>query len=128
MYIVNRISGVMVSMLVTSAVDFEPWSGQTKGYKIGICCSSNKNAVLRRKSKDWLIRIRIMCLSGATCLHELLFQLASTIKIQLCWSSIKWISSSSHWKLVLDMIHCIIDNLNHHLYVLFTNIELFPWM
>jgi hypothetical protein len=35
----NRISGVMVSMLASSAVDrgFEPWSGQTKDYKIGIC-------------------------------------------------------------------------------------------
>jgi hypothetical protein len=36
----NSISGVMVSVLVSSAVDrwFEPRSGQTKDYKIGICC------------------------------------------------------------------------------------------
>ena len=36
----NRICGVMVSMLTSSAVDcgFEPQSGQTnKDYKIGIC-------------------------------------------------------------------------------------------
>jgi hypothetical protein len=40
----------------SSAVDrgFEPQSGQTKHYKIGICCFSAKHAALRRKSKDWL--------------------------------------------------------------------------
>jgi hypothetical protein len=50
----NRISGVMVSVLVSSAVDsgFEPRSGQTKDYKIGICCFSAKYTALRRKSKD----------------------------------------------------------------------------
>jgi len=48
----------MVSMLASSVVDrgFEPWSGQTKDYKIGICCFSAKHAALRRKSKDWLAR------------------------------------------------------------------------
>jgi hypothetical protein len=48
----------MVSMLVSSAVDsgLEPRSGQTKDYKIGICCFSAKHAALRRKSKDWLAR------------------------------------------------------------------------
>ena len=56
--LVNRIGGVMVSMLASSAVDcgFEPWSGQTKEYKIGICCFSAKHAAFRRKSKDWLAR------------------------------------------------------------------------
>ena len=36
----NRIGGVMVSVLASSAVDrgFGPRSGQTKDYKIGICC------------------------------------------------------------------------------------------
>jgi hypothetical protein len=50
----HRIGGVMVSMLASSAVDrgFDPRSGQTKDYKIGICCFSAKNAALRRKSKD----------------------------------------------------------------------------
>ena len=48
----------MVSMLASSAVDrgFEPRSGQTKDYKISICCFSAKHAALRRKSKDWLAR------------------------------------------------------------------------
>ena len=54
----HRIGGVMVSVLALSAEDrgFEPGSGQTKNYKIGICCFSAKHAALRRKSKDWLAR------------------------------------------------------------------------
>ena len=31
-------------------------SGQTKYYKIGICCFSAKHAALRRKGKDWLVQ------------------------------------------------------------------------
>ena len=54
----NRIGGVMDSVLVSSVVDrgFEPRSGQTKDYAIGVCCFSAKHAPLRRKSKDWLAR------------------------------------------------------------------------
>jgi hypothetical protein len=46
----------MVSVLTSSAVDrvFEPWSGRTKYYEIGICCFSAKHTALRRKIKDWL--------------------------------------------------------------------------
>jgi hypothetical protein len=35
---------------------FEPRSGQTKDYEIGICCFSAKPATLRRmfKAPDWL--------------------------------------------------------------------------
>jgi hypothetical protein len=46
----------MVSVLVSSAGDrgLKPWSGQTKDFKIGICCFSAKHAALRRKNKDWL--------------------------------------------------------------------------
>ena len=53
---INCIGGVMVSVLASSEVDrgFEPWSVQTKDYKIGICCFSAKHAALRSKSKDWL--------------------------------------------------------------------------
>jgi hypothetical protein len=49
--------GIIVSVLASSVADrgFEPWSNQTKDYKIGICCFSTKHAVLRRKSKDWLV-------------------------------------------------------------------------
>jgi hypothetical protein len=46
---VNRIGDVMVSVLASSVVDrgFEPRSGQTKDYQIGICCFSAKHATLR---------------------------------------------------------------------------------
>jgi hypothetical protein len=48
----------MVSVLAPSALDrgFESRLGQTKDYKIGICCFSAKHAALCRKSKDWLAR------------------------------------------------------------------------
>jgi len=47
---------MVISVLASSAVDrgFEPRLGQTKDYKIGICCFSAKHTALRRKSKDWL--------------------------------------------------------------------------
>ena len=49
-----NIGGVIVSVLDSGAVDreFEPRSGQTKDYKIGMCCFSAKHTVLRRKGKD----------------------------------------------------------------------------
>jgi hypothetical protein len=49
----NRIGGVMVSVLTSSAVDrgFEPRSDKTKDYKIGMCCSSTKNTTVREKRK-----------------------------------------------------------------------------
>ena len=45
----NHIGGVMVSVLASSEVyfGFEPRSGQTKDYKICICCFSAKHAALR---------------------------------------------------------------------------------
>jgi len=57
----------MVSVLASSAVDreFEPQSGQTKDYKIGIYCFSAEQG--ERAKTNWL-GIRIMYLSGATCL------------------------------------------------------------
>jgi hypothetical protein len=46
----------MVSVLTSSAIDheFEPRSGQTKDYKIGMCSFSAKHTALKRKSKDWM--------------------------------------------------------------------------
>ena len=51
-----HICGVMVSVLASSVIDrrFEPLSGQTKDFNVGICCFSAKHTALRRKSKDWL--------------------------------------------------------------------------
>jgi len=53
----------MVDMLILAAVDhgFDPWSDQTKDYKIGICSTSIKHTAL----KD---AIRIMCSSGTSCI------------------------------------------------------------
>ena len=50
----DRIGGVMVSLLTSSAIyrGFEHRSSQTKDYKIRICCFSAKHITLRRKSKD----------------------------------------------------------------------------
>ena len=53
----NLISGIMVGVLALSVVDrgFKSRLGQTKDYKIGICCFfAIKHAALRRKSKDWV--------------------------------------------------------------------------
>jgi hypothetical protein len=76
----------MVSVLASSAVDrgFEPRLGQIKDCKIGICCFSTKHTALRGKSKDWLARNQDnMSEWGDISIRGLLFQWASTIKIQL---------------------------------------------
>jgi hypothetical protein len=53
-YLPNCISGVMVSVVASSAVyqGFERQLGHIKEYEIGICCFSAKHAALRKKSKD----------------------------------------------------------------------------
>jgi hypothetical protein len=58
---VDHIGGVIVSVLALSSIDhgFEPRSGQTKEYEIGICCFSAKHASCS---------LGIMCQSGAACL------------------------------------------------------------
>ena len=45
----------MFSVLVASAVNcgFEPRSGQSKDYKIGICCLFANHAAFRSYSKEW---------------------------------------------------------------------------
>jgi hypothetical protein len=76
----NRIGGVMVSMLDLSAGDrgFEPQWGQSKEYRIGICCFSAKNAALRSKNKNWLSwnQGNVSEWSDMST-HELLFQWAN---------------------------------------------------
>ena len=79
-------SEVMVSVLASSAVDrvFEPLSDQTKYYRICICCFSAKHTALRRKSKDWLDWDQNYVSEWSDMFTlGLLFQWASTIKIQL---------------------------------------------
>jgi hypothetical protein len=66
-----------------------------KNNKIGIFCISAKHTALRRKSKDWLAWNRDNVSEwGNMSIHELLFQSASTIKIQLSVFS-TWFS----WKI-----------------------------
>jgi hypothetical protein len=76
----------MVSVLASSVLDcrFEPRAGQTKDYKIGICCFSAKHAALSSKRKDWLARNQNNVSEWSDIsTRELLFQWASTINIQL---------------------------------------------
>ena len=80
----NCVCVVMANVLASSVIDcgFEPWLGQTKNYKIGICCFSTEHTALRRKNKDWLawnqdnVSERATCLSADCCFSD-------TIKIQL---------------------------------------------
>jgi hypothetical protein len=86
LYMINGVGGVMVRVLASSVVDrgFESRSGQTKDYKIGMCCFSAKYAARRRKSKDWLARNQDNVSEwGYMSLRGLLFQWASIIKIRL---------------------------------------------
>jgi hypothetical protein len=48
----------VVRVLASRMIDrgFEARSGQTKYFKIGICCFSANHSALRRKNKDWLAR------------------------------------------------------------------------
>ena len=67
----------MDSVLASNAVDrgIEHQSGQTKDYKIGICCLSTKHAALRRKNKDWFVRTQDNASEwGDMAIHGLLFQ------------------------------------------------------
>ena len=81
-----RIGEVIVSLFALSAVDywFQPWSIQTKHYKIGMCYFSAMYAALRRKRKDWfaLNHENVSERSDMTT-QGLLYQWDSTMKIQL---------------------------------------------
>jgi hypothetical protein len=70
--------------IASSVVDrgFEPRSVKPKTIKFGIWCISDKRAALRRKRKDWLVGIRIMCLSGTPCLSA-----------DCCFNKQAWLSS-----------------------------------
>jgi len=86
LYFLNRVGGVMGNVLTSSAIDcgFEPRSGQSKGYAIGICCFSTKHLALRRKSRDWLARNQDNVSDWSNMsTHSLFFLRTSTLKIQL---------------------------------------------
>ena len=98
----DRIGCVMVSVLDSCAVDrgFEPRSGHTKVYKIGIYCFSTKHAVLRSIRKDWLARNQnnVSEWNDISTLQCCFSELALLKSNSACWSSIKRTSSSFHWK------------------------------
>ena len=60
----DLIGDAMVSVVVSIAVDRECThrSGQTKDFKIDICCSSDKHTALRERAKTGWFGIRIMCI------------------------------------------------------------------
>ena len=39
---------------VWQIIVFEPWSGQTKDYTIGVCCISTKHTTVKSKNNNWL--------------------------------------------------------------------------
>ena len=84
---INRIGGVMVSVLASSAVDRGFQSRSVKpiqDYNIGICCFPAKHAACRRKNKSWMARNQDNVSQwGDMSIHGLLLQCSSTIKIQL---------------------------------------------
>jgi hypothetical protein len=86
---------------------------KTKNYNIGICYFSAKHASLWSKSKNRLTRnqdIVSECSDMST--SGLLFQRIRTIKIEVCWSSTQWTSSSSH-KNVTSSRHDIVGKFSH---------------
>ena len=86
MIVVSKKKNCIVAVLISNAVDcgFEPRLCQTKDYEIGICCFSAKHTALRSKSKDWLAwNQNNVSEWGDMSIPGLLFQWASTIKIQL---------------------------------------------
>ena len=75
-------NGVLASSAVDPRFDFR--LGQTKDYKIDICCFSAEQTALRRKSKDWLAQNQDNVSEwGNMSTRTLLFHRVSTIKVQL---------------------------------------------
>ena len=73
----NHISGVVVSVLVSSVINrvFEPRSVQTHDYKIDICSFFAMHATAKRKNKVWLDRYSDYVSEWSDMsTHELLFQ------------------------------------------------------
>ena len=101
----NRIGGVMVSLIASSAVDrgFEPRSVESKDFKISICCFSAKHAALRKIAKIGQLGIRIMCPNGATWLPAdwCFSALAPSKSNSGGWSGTKRTSSSFQSKINL---------------------------
>ena len=97
----------MVSVLASSVINhgFEPRSGQTKDYEIGICYFSAKHTALRRNSKDWLARNQDNVSEWSDMsIHGLLFQWANTIHQRLSRACIvQLVINRTNWSYVKTM-------------------------
>ena len=85
-FVLDHIGGVVVNMLTSTVVDggFDPQFGQSKDYKIDICWFFVKHTALGSKSAHWLARYQDNMFEWSDMSNRwLLFQWASTIKIQL---------------------------------------------
>ena len=102
----------MVSVLASSIVDrgLEPRSGQTKVYRISICCFSAKHAALRRKSIDWLARNQN---NVSECPRTFVSLWNKSQRVGLVQSR-PHSSSSSHWKLTCSRHDIAEKLLNWH--------------
>ena len=74
-YVLHRFNGVIVSVLTSSVADnvLKPRSGQTKDYKIDICCFFGKHAALRSKILVCSESGECVRVEGHNITHELLF-------------------------------------------------------
>ena len=102
---------------ISSVVDhgFEYWSGQTKDYKIDICCFYTKHTPLRRKGKDLLDKMSVW---SDMSTHRLLFQWASTNRNPS--KRVCLVQSGHHYHLIdnlLSITHSIFPLWTFHLYV-----------
>ena len=98
----NRIGGVMVSVLASSAVDhgLEHRSGHTKDYTIGICCFFAMHAALRSKNKDWLARNQnnVSYRAKHAALMSKNKDWLARIRISnVVQFNLKWFLEKSHW-------------------------------
>ena len=103
--------------------EFEPSSGQTKDYEIGICCFSAKQAELRNKSKDWLARKQNNVFERRDMSTSRLFK--------CCFSELKHYKNlTRHVGLVQDPHHHLIQNVTDcRLYIMsFLSLFKYSWL
>ena len=96
-HIDKNIIAIWLHLYICFDRGFEPQWGQTKDYKIGICCFSAKRSALGGKSKDWLARNQnnVSEWSDMSTRGLLLKHYKNP-----CWFSTKRTSSSSHYTLI----------------------------
>ena len=94
----NNNIGILDFFTNLNGIYYYNLNGQTKDYKIGICCFSAKHTLLRRKSKDWLSQNQNNVSKWSDMSTRGL--LASTIKIQLSVLRVGLVQSGHHHHLI----------------------------